>query len=176
MKVLKVILIVVAALLAIFFIGGWFLPKSYSVTRTAVINAPDSTVYNNVANLNNFLKWNPWTKMEPGAEVKISGPVAQPGHLYTWNGKETGQGQMLIKEAKPSALVDFELKFLKPFESIADTKFVLEPANGGTKVSWIMSGENKSIMERWMGLTMDNMIGGDFESGLKNLKELSEKR
>jgi hypothetical protein len=32
------------------------------------------------------------------------------------------------------------------------------------------------MMDKWMGLTMDKMIGGDFKSGLAILKELSEKK
>lgn len=77
------------ALAALFFIVGMFLPTSYSVTRSIVVNSPDSVVYNHVANFNNFMKWNPWYKMEPTAKVEISGPVAQPDHLYTWNGEKT---------------------------------------------------------------------------------------
>ena len=176
MKALKVILIIVVALAALFFIVGMFLPKSYSVTRSIVVNSPDSVVYNNVANFNNFMKWNPWSKMEPSAKVEISGPVAQPDHLYTWNGEKTGQGQMKIENVDPYKLVDFELKFIKPFESVADTKFSFEPANGGTKVDWTMTGQNNSTMEKWMSLMMDGMLGKDFESGLQSLKELSEKQ
>jgi len=176
MKILKIILVIIAILAVIFFGVALFLPKTYNVTRTIIINAPDSIVYENTSNFNKFLKWNPWYKMEPSAKVEISGPVSQPGHLYTWTGKETGQGQMLIKDVEPLKMVDIELKFLKPFESTADTKFLFESANEATKVSWIMTGENKSAMEKWMGLCMDGMIGGDFESGLNNLKTLSEKK
>lgn len=51
-------------LAAIFFIGGIFLPKTYSVSRSIVVNAPDSVIYKNIADFNNFLigthgtKWN----------------------------------------------------------------------------------------------------------------------
>ncbi|MBC7913972.1 MAG: transcription activator effector-binding protein, partial [Pyrinomonadaceae bacterium] len=75
MKILKVILIIVAVLAAVFLIGGMFLPKIYSVTRTTVINAPDSVVYKNVSDFNRFLQWNPWYKMEPSAKTEITGPV-----------------------------------------------------------------------------------------------------
>ena len=83
---------------------------------------------------------------------------------------------MLVRTVDPNKLVDIELKFIKLFENIADTKFLVELSNQETKVSLIMSGENKSMMDKWMGLTMDKMIGGDFESGLTNLKELSKKK
>jgi hypothetical protein len=78
------------------------LPKTYSVSRSTIINAPDSVVYKNIADFNEFYKWNPWAKMEPSAKTKISGTIAQPGHLYEWAGKETGEGYMKIVEVKPN--------------------------------------------------------------------------
>ncbi len=177
MKIIKILLIIVVLLIAIFFIGGMLLPKTYSVSRTKIINAPDSVVFNNVANFNNFLKWNPWTKMEPSTKVEISGIPAQPGHLWKWKGEETGQGQMEITKADPNSKVDFLLTFTAPFQSIATSGFTFEPHSNPneTKVTWTMSGTSSSTMERWMYLNMDNMIGKDFESGLEDLKKLSEK-
>lgn len=177
MKILKVLGIVIVLLAAIILIGGEFLPKTYSVSRSTIINAPDSVVYKNIADFNEFYKWNPWAKMEPTAKTKISGTIAQPGHLYEWVGKETGEGYMKIVEVKPNSLVDIELKFIKPFESLADTRFDIVSENNGTKVTWAMSGEN-NLMGKWMCVfvSMDKMIGGDFESGLKSLKEKSEQR
>ena len=174
MKILKVLLGIIVVLLIIFFVGGMFLPKTYAVNRTAVINAPDSVIYKNIADFNEFYKWNPWAKMEPTAKTSISGPVAQPEHLYNWEGKETGTGYMKIKSVEPNQMVDIELKFIKPFESLADTRFDIVKEGEGNKVTWTMSGENVGTMNKWMGLMMDKMIGKDFESGLKNLKEKSE--
>ncbi|RZJ19829.1 MAG: polyketide cyclase [Acinetobacter sp.] len=175
MKFLKVLGIIIVLLAVIILVGGMFLPKSYTVSRSTVINAPDSVIYKNIADYNEFLKWNPWAKMEPTATTKISGPVAQPEHLYEWEGKETGQGYMKTKSVEPYKMVDIELKFIKPFESLADTRFDIVPEGAGNKVTWTMSGEN-NLMGKWMGvfMSMDSMIGKDFEDGLKFLKEKSE--
>jgi hypothetical protein len=176
MKFLKILGGFIAILVLIFVIGGLFLPKTYSVSRSAVINAPDSTIYTNIADFNQFVKWNPWSKMEPSAKVTVSGPTAQPEHLYQWEGKETGTGQMKIVKVEPSKMIDIELKFIKPFESLADTKFAIQPDGAGNKVTWSMSGEN-NLISKWMCVfvSMDKMIGKDFEDGLKSLKEKSEK-
>ena len=175
MKAVRIIVSILVILAAIFFIGGMLLPKTYSISRSVVINARDSTVYMNVADFNNFLKWNPWTKMEPSAKVTISGIPAQTGHLWEWVGDETGQGQMEIKEVTPYSLVAYTLTFKEPFQSSANTKFTFTPEGAGTKVTWAMSGESKSAGDRWMGLTMDMMMDKDFTNGLQSLKELSEK-
>jgi hypothetical protein len=174
MKILKVLLGIIAVLLIIFFVGGMFLPKTYSVNRTTVINAPDSVIYKNIADYNEFLKWNPWTKMEPSAKVNITGNVGQPGYLYEWVGDKVGTGQMKITEVTPNQSVVEEMKFIKPMESTSTVRFDITKDGAGNKVVWTMSGESVGTMNKWMGLMMDKMIGKDFESGLKNLKEKSE--
>ena len=177
MKILKALGIIIVILAVVIFVGGMFLPKTYSVNRSIVINAPDSIIYKNIANFNEFLKWNPWAKMEPTATTTISGPIAQPNHIYAWEGKETGSGQMAIKTVEINKMVDIELKFLKPFESLADTKFEITPEGTQTKVIWTMSGD-QNLISKWMCVfvSMDKMIGKDFEDGLKYLKEKSENR
>lgn len=175
MKFIKIIFLIVIVVGISFFVVGMFLPKTYSVSRSTIIKAPDSLVFKNVADFNNFLKWNPWTKMEPAAKVEISGTPLQAGHLWEWKGKETGEGQMELDKIQAPKSVDFVLTFTKPFQSVAQTNFTFEPVAEGTKVTWRMNGESNSTVEKWMYLNMDNMLGKDFESGLKNLKELSEK-
>ncbi|MFA6947210.1 MAG: SRPBCC family protein [Pedobacter sp.] len=175
MKALRIIGSILILILAIFFIGGMLLPKSYSIHRSTVIKAADSVVYMNVADMNNFLKWNPWTKMDPEARVTISETPAQPGHLWEWFGEKTGQGQMKLIRVEPYSSLEFELKFLEPFQSSAISTFTFEKTDGGTNVVWAMSGEATNFADRWMGLTMDIMMDKDFTNGLQSLKELSEK-
>ncbi|RZK55734.1 MAG: polyketide cyclase [Pedobacter sp.] len=175
MKFLKVLGIIIVVLAVIVLVGGMFLPKTYTVSRSTVINAPDSVIYKNIADYNEFLKWNAWSKMESGIKVKISGPIAKPSHFYEWEGDKTGQGSMKITKVELNKMVDMELRFIKPFESLADTRFDIVPEGSGNKVTWTMSGDN-NLMGKWMGvfMSMDKMIGKDFEDGLKFLKEKSE--
>jgi hypothetical protein len=175
MKFSKVFGIIIVSITIIILVGEMFLPKTYSVSRTTTINAPDSLIYENIADFIEFLKWNPWSKIEPTAKIKVSGPVAATDHLYEWEGKEMGQGYMKIKSVELNNMVDIELKFIKPFESLADTRFDITPDGSANKVTWTMSGEN-NLMSKWMGvfMSMDKMIGKDFEDGLKFLKEKSE--
>lgn len=142
-----------------------------------MIQAPDSTIYKSIADFKEFYKWNPWAKMDPSAVTTFSGTPATPGHQYNWKGKETGAGYMKIRTLQANKDLDIELKFIEPFESMADTKFDITPEQGGNKVTWTMSGENNMI-SKWMCVIMggmDKMIGKDFESGLANLKEKVEK-
>ncbi|WP_026897845.1 SRPBCC family protein [Daejeonella oryzae] len=176
MKFLKIFLSIIVALAAIFFIGGMFLPKTYRVSRSINIQAPDTIIYTNISDFNKFVKWSVWSLREPSADIRIAGIPSQPGHTYNWSGEESGKGKMEIMNVQPFSSVNFQLTFTDPFKSIAQNNFKLSPSSKGTTVIWEMSGVNTNAMENWMGLFMDQMIGKDFEEGLKNLKQLSEKK
>ena len=53
--------------------------------------------------------------------------------------------------------------------------FDFQPVGSGTQVTWSMDGPSPYIA-KVMGLffNMDRLIGGDFETGLANLKAASE--
>ncbi|MGE6221402.1 SRPBCC family protein [Nubsella zeaxanthinifaciens] len=178
MKFLKIFLAVIVVLVAIILIGGTLLPKTYSVSRSVTIAAPDTVVYQHIANFNNFLKWNAWSKMDTTSKYDLKGSPEQVGHQYHWKGEKSGEGEMSITAVTPYQQIKMDLKFIKPFESLANVTFDLSKQADGTKVTWTMSGDN-NIIGRWMCLVMggmDKMIGKDFESGLQSLKEMSEKK
>ncbi|MCX2575532.1 SRPBCC family protein [Pedobacter sandarakinus] len=177
MKILKVLLGIVAVLAIIFVVGSFLLPKTYVVTRSIIVDAPDSVIYKNVADFREFYKWNPWAKMETSAKVSFEGAPESIGHQYDWKGNETGSGYMKIKSLETNKMIDMDLKFIEPFESMADTKFEILPQGTSNKVTWTMSGTNNMI-GKWMCVfvSMDKMVGKDFENGLKGLKEKSEQK
>jgi hypothetical protein len=177
MKFLKVFLVVIVVLIAIFLIGGLFLPKTYSVNRSINIATQDTVVYKNIADFNNFLQWNAWSKMDTSAKYDVTGNPEQVGHQYHWKGKESGEGEMKITAVKPFEQIKMDLKFIKPFESLANVTFDLSKEGNDTKVTWTMGGDH-NFFSKWMCVfvSMDSMIGKDFEDGLKSLKEKSEKK
>ncbi len=68
-----------------------------------------------------------------------------------------------------------QLDFEKPFPSSNVTDFILWPSGDQTNVTWAMSGPSSFIV-KFMGIfmSMDRMIGKDFEEGLFNLKRVAE--
>ncbi len=41
-------------------------------------------------------------------------------------------------------------------------------------MTWTLTSAHGSPIERWFGLAMGSMVGGDFETGLKSLKSRVE--
>ncbi|MBY0245550.1 MAG: hypothetical protein K2Q03_08875 [Sphingobacteriaceae bacterium] len=62
MKALKITIAIIAFFAAILFIGGAYLPKTYRLKRSIVINAKDSVIFKNISNFNEFIKWSAWSK------------------------------------------------------------------------------------------------------------------
>ena len=176
MKLLKIVLIFFLVIGAIFLVGAQLLPNTYSVSRSTFIEAEDSVVYRNVVDFKNFVKWDPWSRMEPAAWIDIQGEPGTAGHLYRWSGKELGKGYMKIQELKPYEGADFQLVFEKPFRSEAQNHLTFKRVNDGTSVTWNMQGQSDAAVDKWMYQAMDKLIGKDFENGLKNLKALSESK
>lgn len=108
--------------------------------------------------------------MEPTATKTYSEPATGVGAWYAWQGEQTGSGRMEIISISPTR-VDYGLHFTAPMEDTATVHFDFVPESATrTSVTWSMEGE-QSFMGRVMGLfvSMDSMIGGDFEQGLLNL-------
>jgi hypothetical protein len=82
---------------------------------------------------------------------------------------------MEITEVTPQK-VTIKLDFLKPFEAHSFVDFLLEPKGESTQVTWVMRGQNPfmaKVMQVFM--SMDKMVGKDFEAGLASLKAVAEK-
>jgi hypothetical protein len=173
---LKKILITIAVIIVVFLIVVALQPAEFRVTRTANVTAPQAAVFDQVNDLHKFEKWNPWGKIDPAMKVSYEGAATGVGTVYKWAGNnEVGEGRMTITESRPSDLVRIKLEFLKPFASVADTEFSFKPQENQTAVTWSMSGKNNFMAKAMcLFMSMDKMIGGQFEKGLADMKAIVE--
>lgn len=149
-------------------------PDTTTVVRSATMPGTPEDAFAVVADLGQFSKWSPWDKRDPNIEVVLSEQTAAVGSTYEWSGnEEVGSGKMTITALEPPRVVVQELRFIEPFESTAQVRFLVEPVEEGSTVSWEMTTQN-DFMAKAMGLMMDMdaMIGADFEAGLEALRPL----
>jgi hypothetical protein len=106
------------------------------------------------------------------------GEPAGEGAVYSWAGNsDVGEGTMTITESRPNELIRIKLEFIKPMEGTSDTEFTFAPEGDGTKVTWDMAGKNNFIGKAFcLFMSMDKMIGGQFEEGLSSLKTVAESK
>jgi carbon monoxide dehydrogenase subunit G len=114
--------------------------------------------------------------MDPEMKRTYSGVASGKGAVYAWQGNsKVGEGRMEISDTSPPSKVTIKLDFVKPFEAHNIAEFTLEPKGDSTSVTWTMHGPSP-YMAKVMGVfvSMDKMIGKDFETGLANLKTVAE--
>lgn len=150
--------------------------KTYVVERSKTINASAEKLFAQVANLRNWSGWSPWDKRDLKMTKTYEGEDGTVGSSYGWLGNnKVGQGTMTIAKLEAPSAVTIDLNFVKPFKSQSSSRLTLMPEGKGTRVTWTMTGQHNwmsKIMRIFM--SMDKMIGKDFEEGLNNLKTLSE--
>jgi uncharacterized protein YndB with AHSA1/START domain len=152
-------------------------PDSFSVQRTATIKAPPEKIFPLINDCHSWAAWSPWEKLDPAMQRTHSGPPAGKGAAYAWVGNsKVGEGRMEILESTPSSKISIKLDFIEPFEGHNTADFTLQPQGDSTQVTWVMHGPAPYIT-KLMGIfvSMDSMIGKDFEAGLANMKAVAEK-
>jgi hypothetical protein len=179
LEIIAIIAAVLAIAIVIILILVSTKPATFSVRRSAVVQAPAEAIFPLINNFHQWARWSPWEKRDPAMKRDYSGAESGKGAVYAWDGnKNAGSGRMEILDASSSSKITIKLDFFKPFEghNTAEFTFVPEREAAATNVIWVMQGPS-SFMSKVMQVFMDldKMIGRDFETGLANLKTLTEK-
>jgi uncharacterized protein YndB with AHSA1/START domain len=174
---IKKTLIVLAVLLTAVMVLAATKADTFHVERTVWIKAPPEKVFPLINDFHNWGSWSPWEKLDPTMKRTHSGAASGKGAVYAWEGNnDVGQGRMEIRDEAPPSRVTIQLDFLKPFEAHNVAAFTLEPKGEFTTVRWAMDGPNSyfaKVMQVFV--SMDSMVGKDFENGLANMKAIAEK-
>lgn len=170
---LKKILKVVGALLAVFVAVGVFLPSTYTVQRSTQIAVVPGFVFPLLNNLERAGTWDPWGEEDATLKSTYSGPAEGVGAKGTWTSEKSGTGSQTITASKPNESVVIELDFGDQGKGTAT--YALTEKDGGTHIVWSMTGDvGFSLIGRYFALGMDSMIGPPFEKGLAKLKHIAE--
>jgi uncharacterized protein YndB with AHSA1/START domain len=151
-------------------------PDTFRVERSVTIDAPPERIFPLINDYRGWALWSPWDKKDPGMQRTFSGADTGVGAIYEWSGNSAvGAGRMEIIQSVPDSRVTVDLQFTAPFAARNTAEFLLAPRDGGTSVTWAMSGPNP-FLSKLMGVfvSMDDMVGGDFEAGLAALKAVAE--
>ena len=175
MRILKTIfkslLLLVVVLLAVSFV----LPSTSEVSRTIEVEAPPEKVFTYLNNFEQFNRWSPWYGIDPNAQYQITGPEQGIGAKMSWTSdhSQVGSGSQEIIASEPGQRVVTRLEFAG--QGGAEAAWDLNPTATGTQITWGFSTDwGYNPIGRYMGLMMDNMVGGQYEKGLASLKTLVE--
>lgn len=171
-KILGALVVVVAGLAVVVALQ----PSDFRISRTATIAAPAPVVFAQVNDFRNWAAWSPWAKLDPAMRQTYEGAPAGAGAIYTWVGnREVGEGRMTIVESRPSDLIRVKLDFVKPLAGTSVAEFTFRSEGDRTAVTWTMTGEKSFVAKAiHLVMSMDRMIGDQFEKGLAAMKTVAE--
>lgn len=176
---MKTVLKVIGGLIVVVVVGVGAMaamqPDVSHVERSVVIAAAPADVFPFANDFDLWMKWNPWSAMDPNEVVTFSESKVGEGAWYEWKGEKVGAGKMTITSSVPNEKVTEDLVFTEPFASKAAVAFTFAPEGEGTKVTWSYDAENNAMSKvAGVFMDMDTMLGGDFDRGLASLKPLAE--
>jgi hypothetical protein len=179
MNIFLWIVVVLAGIIVLLLLVGFFSRKDYSAGREIIINKPKTIVFAYLKLLKNQNKWSVWGSMDPDMRISFTGTDGTEGFISAWesDNKNVGKGEQEILKIVDGERLDYEMRFLKPFKSTSWAYITTTALNDNqTKVYWGFSGKmNYPANLMLVFMNMEKMIGNDFEKGLQKLKTILEK-
>jgi len=176
-EVIAIIAVVIAIAIAVVLILAISKPDIFRIQRVATIKAPAESIFALINDFHRWGSWSPWESKDPAMKRTFSGAESGKGAVYAWDGnKNVGSGRMEILDISAPSKIVIKLDFFTPFEGHNTAEFTMLPQGDATNITWVMYGP-ASLMSKVMQvfINLDNMIGKDFETGLANLKRVTEK-
>ena len=173
---LKKILIGVAAVIVALAVVIALQPSTFHIERSTSVSAPPSIVFAQVNDFHAWQAWSPWEKLDPNMKRSFEGPASGVGAKYAWVGNDdVGKGSMTIQQSDAPSRVAIQIEFIEPIAATNTATFTFTPAGATTKVTWAMDGKNDFAGKAFdLFMSMDKVVGADFERGLAALKSVAE--
>lgn len=175
MKILKWILIVVGAIIALLLIVSAFLPSERNYSNTIEIEKSPRLIFNQVNSLQNWENWSPFQEADSDMISEYFGPEQGVGNRQEWKSKVNGNGSMEILKSVNEHEVVYSLNL--GMGNVDTTWFSIERNPKNVSVTWGTKVSNLGYpMGRLMMAIFDSQMSETFEKGLNNLKNYLDKQ
>jgi uncharacterized membrane protein len=178
MNILLLIIAGLVGLIALVFLIALFTRRAYAVEREITINKPKQEVFDFIRYLRNQDNFSKWATMDPNMRKAYRGTDGTVGFVSAWDSevRNVGKGEQTIKSITEGESIDFDLHFIRPFDSKANAHMYTEfIAADQTRVKWSFDSRMKYPMNIMLFMmNMEKMIGNDLDTGLRNLKNALE--
>ena len=166
------------SIVALLLILAAFTKKGYSVEREISINQPKQQVFDYLKFLKNQDNFSKWATMDANMKKSYQGTDGTVGFISAWDSenKNVGKGEQEITKIDEGKRIDYQIRFIKPFAGVANAYMTIESrSKQETLVNWGFDSKMKYPMNLMLlFMSMDKMIGRDFDTGLKKLKSILE--
>lgn len=174
MKALKYILFLLLIIVIGLAIYIAVQPNEFEFSRSKVIKAPTSMVFNKVNDFKNWPSFSPWIEQEPGANLIYGDKTSGVDGNYAWNGDILGEGSMTTTGVEKDKSITQHISFIKPFESESDITWTFENTDEGTEVTWGMKGKQDFMTKMYTTFagSIEENTSPDFDRGLFKLDSI----
>jgi hypothetical protein len=171
MRILRNLVLAVAVLLVLLLAVAFFLPSKFSGQRSTVVAAPAGALYSRLATPRTWATWSAWTTRADSTLVyTYAGPDSGVGAVMRFTAQKMGNGELEIVEARPEQAVGYELR-LTGTDMKVRGQVTLEPAEGGTKVTWTDSGDlGRNVLLRYLRPMLDRNLAAAYEKSFEGLR------
>ncbi|TMO64510.1 polyketide cyclase [Pseudoalteromonas aurantia] len=154
-----------------------FIKNSYHVERSVVIEQPIEVVFDYIKYLKNQDHYSRWANIDPNMVKAYRGTDAHVGFVSAWSSEhpDVGVGEQEIIGIKPLERIDYELRFIAPFQATEPAYMLTKSIGDTTQVTWGFQGHmNYPMNLTFLFINFEKQIGGDLQAGLNKLKEILE--
>ena len=178
MIIIKIVVVLVA-IVSVAAVVALFTKNKYTLTRNIVINRSKPEVFNFIKLNKNQKSYSKWLSLDPNTKIELRGAEdGTPGAILAFESKDqkAGKGEWETKKVQEYERVEFELRFLEPFEFVANGYFSTQEITGGqTRITWVYnSGMDWPMNFMLLFLDMDKIVGNDIQVSLASLKSQLE--
>ncbi len=178
MRIIKIILLTIVAIIGLYLVAALFTPKQYTASATITINKPASVVYDYMKILKNQEQYSEWVKADPNLKPEITGTDGTVGAEQKWNSPDDNVGEGIQKITQlTSDRIDVDLTFIRPFESKAKAATIFKSiSENETQVTSEFYAEEAYPMNLLSYVMGKKMIEKTELKNLQNVKEILEKQ
>jgi hypothetical protein len=177
--ILKIVMPLVALVSIILAIAA-FTKRKYTIVREITVNRPRQEVFDYISHFRNQPEYSKWLLLDPNTKIDFSGTDGEPGFTLSFNSKnkKAGKGEQEIKKIIRGERVEYDLRFLEPFEFVANGYTSAEAiTENQTRVKWVYNSGMKYPMNiLLLFMDMEKIIGTDAEETLGNMKSRIERK
>jgi hypothetical protein len=180
MKMIIKILVVIVAIVSVAAVVAMFTRNKYTLKRDVIVKKPKDEVFHFIKLNRNQTHYSKWLSFDPETRIDFFGAEdGQPGAILAFASKDkrTGKGEWETRRIVEGERVEFELRFLEPFQFTANGHFSTEAVSPTeTKVTWVYnSGMDWPMNFMLLFLDMEKVVGNDIQTSLSTLKVRLEK-
>lgn len=172
------ILLIIAGIIALFFVIALVSGKQMKLERSIIINKPAQEVFDYIRLMKNHDNFNVWMMMDPDMKREFRGIDRQEGFVYVWDSTKksgAGAGEQETTGIVPGKSVEYEIRFIRPMEGIAKAKIDVAAAGPGqTNVHWQFDSPMKFPMNALKPI-FESSLSKNMQQSLTNLRNIMEK-